>query len=99
LVVSNPNFGRIPVILRRVLGIADYKKLRSFSLGGINPYGMNFMKRQLKRLDFRTVAVQWFDRTPSRNLVAVRRCLGRFMAGDWVLTARRRPVSPNQWRV
>jgi len=95
LVVSNPNFGRIPVMLRRALGIGDYKKLRSFSLGGINPYGMNFMKRQLKRLGFRTVAVQWFDRMPSRNLVAVRRCLGRFMAGDWILKARRRPVSPN----
>jgi len=95
LVVSNPNFGRISVMLRRALGMADYKKLRSFSLGGINPYGMNFMKRQLKRLGFRTVAVQWFDRIPSWNLVAVRRCLGRFMARDWILKARRRPVSPN----
>jgi 2-polyprenyl-3-methyl-5-hydroxy-6-metoxy-1,4-benzoquinol methylase len=95
LVVSNPNFGRIPVMLRRALGIGDYKKLRSFSLGGINPYGMNFMKRQLKRLGFRTVAVQWFDRMPSQNLVAVRRCLGRFMAGDWILKAQRRPVSRN----
>jgi len=95
LVVSNPNFGRIPVMLRRALGIGDYKKLRSFSLGGVNPYGMNFMKRQLKRLGFRTVAVQWFDRIPSRNLVEVRRWLGRFMAGDWILKAQRRPFSRN----
>jgi 2-polyprenyl-3-methyl-5-hydroxy-6-metoxy-1,4-benzoquinol methylase len=95
LVVSNPNFGRIPVMLRRALGIGDYKKLQSFSIGGINPYGMNFMKRQLMRLGFRTVAVQWYDRIPSRNFVAVRRCLGRFMAGDWILKARRQPVSPN----
>jgi 2-polyprenyl-3-methyl-5-hydroxy-6-metoxy-1,4-benzoquinol methylase len=95
VVVSNPNFGRIPVMLRRALGMADFKKLRSFSLGGVNPYGMNFMKRQLKHLGFRTVAVQWFDHIPSRNLVAVRRCLGRFMAGDWILKAQRRPVSRN----
>jgi len=95
LVVCNPNFGRIPVMLRRAFGMGDYKKLRSFSLGGINPYGMNLMKRQLKRLGFRTVAVQWFDRTPSRNLVAIRRYLGRFMAADWILKARQRPISPS----
>ena len=95
LVVCNPNFGRIPVMLRRAFGMGDYKKLRSFSLAGINPYGMNLMKRQLKRLGFRTVAVQWFDRTPSRNLVAIRRCLGRFMAADWILKSQQRPVSPS----
>jgi hypothetical protein len=94
-VVCNPNFGRIPVMLRRAFGMGDYKKLRSFSLAGINPYGMNLMKRQLKRLGFRTVAVQWFDRTPSRNLVAIRRCLGRFMAADWILKSQQRPVSPS----
>jgi len=57
---------------------------------------MNFMKQQLNRLGFRTVAVRWFDRIPSRNLVAIRKCFGRFMAADWILKARRQPISPNQ---
>lgn len=97
LVVCSPNFGRIPVMLRRALGMGDYKKLRSFSLGGINPYGMNLMKRQLKPLGFRTVAGQWYDCVPSCNWVAIRRRLGRFMASDWIIKAQRQPASSNLW--
>jgi 2-polyprenyl-3-methyl-5-hydroxy-6-metoxy-1,4-benzoquinol methylase len=89
LVVSSPNFDRIPVMLRRAFAVGDYSKLRNFSLGGISPCEINFMKQKLKQLGFRTDRVQWFDRMPPHKFAAIRKYLGRFAAADWVLKAHR----------
>jgi 2-polyprenyl-3-methyl-5-hydroxy-6-metoxy-1,4-benzoquinol methylase len=89
LVIAGPNFKSIPVLVRRALGLGDYPKLRSFAESGIHAFGITSLTGQIERAGLDLTAVCWFDSTPPRNLNALRRSLGRFMAKDWVIQAQR----------
>ncbi len=89
LVVSGPNFGALPVLIRRILRRTDYAKLKSFSQSRIHPHHRATIKRQIKREGLRVSATRWTNQTPPRNLVAVRRWLRGFMAQDWIIQAQR----------
>ena len=89
LVIAGPNFSSMPVLIRRALGLSDHTRLRSFAECGIHAFGLASLTRQIERAGLDLTAVRWFDSTPPRNLVALRRLLGRLMAKDWVIQARK----------
>ncbi len=90
LVIAGPNFKSIPVLVRRALGLSDYPKLRSFAESGIHAFGLKSLSRQIEHAGLDITALRWFDSTPPRNLVVLRRLLGRFVAKDWIIQARKK---------
>jgi SAM-dependent methyltransferase len=90
LVISGPNFNRIPWWTKRVLRIGDHWKLRSFDLSGINIYGPGKLARYLRTAGLRVAAVQWLNHEISRGPIRGNRVsFGSFTARDWVLRATR----------
>lgn len=95
LVILNPSFNSLQLLMRRALGRGEAGKLWRYAQSGVSVYGANSLRRQLKKAGFRVFAIRWlnlprFCGPPrKRNLATLRRCLGRFMAEDWVLQARR----------
>lgn len=89
LVISGPNFHSVPVLLKRVLNREEYQKLRNADQSGINTMATCGIVRQLKRAGLGVIATQWFNRSAPRKLAAIRRCLGRYGADDWIVRAQR----------
>ena len=94
LVIQSHNFSYLPVLLRRVLGFGEMRKLRSFSEGGVTALAMSAAKRQLKGMGFQISGERWFNRphfndAPPPNHFGIRKFLGRLMAEDWILQARK----------
>lgn len=90
LVLAGPNFSRLPWLAKRLFGIGEFGKLRSFELAGISVCGPATLARHVKNAGLRLAAVGWLNHGPNRGWArggAMR--LGRFTARDWVLQARR----------
>ena len=90
LVIAGPNFKSISVLLRRALASKDYSKLRTFAESGIHAFGITSLTTEVERAGLDVTAVRWFDSTPPRDLIALRRWFGRLMAKDWVIQARKK---------
>ena len=94
LVVQSPNFNYLPVLFRRALGLGEMQKLKSFSEGGVNAFGISAVAQQLKALGFQVSGQRWFNRphfnnAPPPNHFGIRKLLGRLMAEDWIIQARK----------
>jgi SAM-dependent methyltransferase len=91
LVISGPNFDRLPVWIKRTAGIGDYGKLRHFDQGGVSVCGPGTLAGSIKGAGLRIAAVRWANDPPViPNGVAVRAPrLGSLTARSWVLQARR----------
>ena len=94
LVIQSHNFNYLPVAIRRTLGLGEMRKLRNFSEGGVTAFGMSALKRWLATLGFHVSGERWFNRphfnnAPPPNHFGIRKFLGRLMAEDWVLQARK----------
>jgi 2-polyprenyl-3-methyl-5-hydroxy-6-metoxy-1,4-benzoquinol methylase len=91
LVISGPNFSRLPVLIKRTLRAEDYGKLRSFSESGINICGPRTFQKHIKRQGLRVKPIKWVHQTPPRReLSGIWSRLGRLMAKDWIILARRK---------
>jgi 2-polyprenyl-3-methyl-5-hydroxy-6-metoxy-1,4-benzoquinol methylase len=94
LVVQSPNFNYLPVLFRRALGLGEMRKLKSFSEGGVSAFGISAMAQQLKTLGFQVSGQRWFNRPHFNNATppnhfGIRKLLGRLMAEDWIIQARK----------
>jgi 2-polyprenyl-3-methyl-5-hydroxy-6-metoxy-1,4-benzoquinol methylase len=94
LVIQNHNFNYLPVLFRRALGLGEMRKLRSFAEGGVSAFGVSAVTRRLKALNYQVSATRWFNRphfnnAPPTNHLGIRKFLGRLMAEDWIIQARR----------
>ena len=89
LVISGPNFGALPVLIRRALCQGDYPKLRTFPQSRIHPHRRATVKRQITRNGLRVSATRWTNQTPPRNLFTIRRLMRGFMAQNWIIQAQR----------
>jgi len=103
LVIQSPNFNYLPIWFRRVLGLGEMRKLKSFSEGGVSDFGISAVVRQLKALGFQVSGERWFNRphfnnAPPPNHFGIRKFLGRLMAEDWIIQARKygRSVQPER---
>ncbi len=90
LVLAGPNFNRVPWLVKRVLGIGEFRKLRSFDLSGISICGPKTLTGHLTKAGLHTTVTQWLNHGIGRGRSSgIRFPLGRFTAKDWVLRARR----------
>ena len=91
LVMSGPNFDRVPVLVRRTAGLGDYRKLRAFEQGGISVCGPGHLAASIKREGLHVVTVCWTGDLPlfSNHTAARPPRFGRLDAQNWMLQARR----------
>lgn len=90
LVLAGPNFSRLPFFVKRVLGIGEFRKLRSFDASGVSICGPKTLAGHLTKAGLHATMVQWLNHGIGRGrLSGIRIRLGRFTAKDWVLQARR----------
>ncbi len=90
LVLAGPNFGRFPIVMKRVLKQGDYGKLRSFEASGVNPCGPSTLARPLRRAGLRISDVRWINHEFGREpLAQLHLSWGRLTAKEWVLKAKR----------
>jgi SAM-dependent methyltransferase len=91
LVISGPNFDRLPVRIKRTAGIGDYGKLRHFDQGGVSVCGPGTLAGSIKGAGLRIAAVRWANDPPvipNGAAVSAPR-FGSLTARSWVLQARR----------
>jgi 2-polyprenyl-3-methyl-5-hydroxy-6-metoxy-1,4-benzoquinol methylase len=90
LVLAEPNFDRIPWFIRCQCGSREFRKLRSYELSGISTCSPGSLARCIRDAGLRVTAVRWLDHTVNKGyLNGIRIPLGRLMAREWVLQARR----------
>jgi 2-polyprenyl-3-methyl-5-hydroxy-6-metoxy-1,4-benzoquinol methylase len=105
LVAAGPNFDRLPVLVKRSLGVGEYQKLRDFKLGGINAISAARLTRWMRQAGLRPEAPVWSNQNGHwcasgalgswqrfRNKVTrilFQTTCGRFTADDWVVRGRK----------
>jgi 2-polyprenyl-3-methyl-5-hydroxy-6-metoxy-1,4-benzoquinol methylase len=88
LVVGGPNFGRIPILIRRALGRWDYRKLRTFVESGINVSGPAALAKDIRNSGIQAINIKWCGRTQPESIGgSIQMALGRFWADSWILQA------------
>jgi SAM-dependent methyltransferase len=91
LVMSGPNFDRLPVLIKRILGTGDYGKLRSFDESGISVCGPQMLKKDIERQYLWVEATKWVhEASTRRDSGGIWLRLGRLTAKDWIIRARRK---------
>jgi SAM-dependent methyltransferase len=92
LVLSGPNFDRLPWFMKRQCGFGGFRKLRTYELDGINICGPRSLATCMRTAGLHVEAVRWLDHTFHAGYLRGKRIpLGRLTAREWVLRARRRP--------
>jgi 2-polyprenyl-3-methyl-5-hydroxy-6-metoxy-1,4-benzoquinol methylase len=90
LVLSGPNFDRLPWLAKRILGLGGFQKLRSFEQSGINICGPKSIGTALASAGFGVQSIRWVNHEIySPGFGRARVSLGRFTARDWILCATR----------
>jgi SAM-dependent methyltransferase len=90
LVIAGPNFLRLPVLIKRILGRGDYRKLRNFDQSGISPCGPGALAKNIRRAGLKLDIVKWRHEPDGRTALApYRKHFGRFTAEDWIVRAKR----------
>lgn len=85
IVLAGPNFDRFPRLLKRFLGIGDFKRLRSFADSGISAVGPGDIRSTLKRMGLYETKRIWIrdDGTnpPSESKMPVGNC---YVGTHWI---------------
>ena len=90
LVLSGINFERIPWRLRRICGIGEFRKLRSFDRGGICLCGPKSLGKCIARAGLRIADTVWLNHAIDGGLQRWNGIsLGQATAREWVLRAER----------
>ena len=90
LVVTGPNFDRIPWLFKRTLGIGHFRKLRKFAESGISVCGPLTLGNSMAESGLLVSGVQWVNHEIGRRWLGGRElAFGRLSARDWILQARR----------
>lgn len=90
LVISGPNFDRLPILIKRTFGIGDLGKLRSFDKSGISICGPQTFKKHIERQGLRVEPIKWVHQASSHwKSSCIWACLGRLTAKDWIIRAQR----------
>ncbi len=90
LVITGPNFGRVPCLVKRLIGFGEFGMLRDYSLGGISICGPRTLRKHLINYGFHVTCVKWLRHTIKYAwLEGLRIPMGMFTAREWVLQARR----------
>ena len=88
-IIAGYNFDFLPHLLKRRVGIGDYRKLRDFNQSGIHPQGIAMVKREIQHAGFRIECLRWFDAVLPQRLVHLRHWPGQLTKRNWIIKARR----------
>jgi hypothetical protein len=89
LVIRGPNFDRSSDFVKRLLGIGEHSKLRSFEDSGITLCNPKTLARQIGKAGLEVTTVRWLNHElPGKRWAKVRIGLGALTARDWILSAR-----------
>ena len=89
LLISGPNFSRLPFFVKRMVGHGNFRKLSSYKESGINVCGPRTIAKLVKNAGLRVTAVKWINhQLPTRRLANVQKEFGRLTAKDWVVQAK-----------
>jgi SAM-dependent methyltransferase len=89
LVLSGPNFGRIPWWFKRFFCIGEFRNLRSYDQSGINVCGPGTLARHLRNAGLSVTAVRWLDHSIGTGPLKGKQIpAGKLTAREWVLQAR-----------
>lgn len=90
LLLAGPNFSRMSWLAKRVFGIGEFRKLRSFDQGGITVCGPGTLAGHIRNAGLQIAEVLWLNHQLGRSGSRGNRiCLGRLTAKDWLLKAQR----------
>lgn len=89
LIISGYNFDFLPHLLKRRLGIGDYRMLSDFNQSGVRPHRISTVKRELQRAGFQVESLQWFNPFLPKRLPFLRHWPGQLMKRNWIIRARR----------
>jgi 2-polyprenyl-3-methyl-5-hydroxy-6-metoxy-1,4-benzoquinol methylase len=90
LVLAGPNMDRLPWLVKRLLNLEEYGKLRRFETSGQNIVVPRTLRRMIRGADLRITEVCWVNHTLERGLLRGRRIpLAGLTAKDWIVQARR----------
>jgi 2-polyprenyl-3-methyl-5-hydroxy-6-metoxy-1,4-benzoquinol methylase len=90
LVLGGPNFDRVPWLLKRVLNVADYGRLRRFELGGHSLCVPRTLATPIRQAGLQVTEVRWLNHRLERGWLRGREMpMGGLTARNWVLQARR----------
>jgi len=96
LLLSGPNFGRLPNRLKRTFGANGHRQLQNFDESGVNVSGPRIWAAHIKKNGLGSISIHWFDHelSPGR-LGRLKLSLGSLTARNWILGARRSSLSSN----
>ena len=86
VVLAGPNFDYVPVLAGRALGLGGHGHLRSFAESGVNSFGLQQLKRWLRRAGLQTEFVGWHTPESEDSLSGSVRPLSgrrRWMVNSW----------------
>jgi 2-polyprenyl-3-methyl-5-hydroxy-6-metoxy-1,4-benzoquinol methylase len=90
LVLSGPNFNRMPWLIKRILGMGHFSKLKDFNRGGVNVCGARTLAKVLKNIGFYIAGMKWIDHEINKGLLSeIQIRFGSLTAKNWILQARR----------
>jgi 2-polyprenyl-3-methyl-5-hydroxy-6-metoxy-1,4-benzoquinol methylase len=91
LVLSGPNFQRLPLLAKRLLAQDDFRKLGDFDLSGINGCGPGSLAAAMKQESLQITGLAWLEHGLNRGFLRGKTLpLGRLTARNWILQARRK---------
>jgi len=90
LVLSGPNFNRVPTLCKRIFRIGAFGKLWNYEAGGFSVCGPRSLSGHIKNAGLKIVVVRWIDHAFNRRwLHGDRIRFGGLTAKSWLLHARR----------
>lgn len=90
ILLSGPNFARLPWAFKRIAGRGEFKKLQNFASSGINRYGPGNIASQLKKEGLTVSDIRWLHhKVLKKKMNGFQPSWGRLTARSWVLAARR----------
>jgi 2-polyprenyl-3-methyl-5-hydroxy-6-metoxy-1,4-benzoquinol methylase len=92
LVIEGQNFERLPILIKRAIGVGHHRKVRSFSVSGVQTYGIGAVKRKIRCAGFQAISVRWQARALPPSSGRFPRWSARFGAETWIVRAQGRHV-------
>jgi 2-polyprenyl-3-methyl-5-hydroxy-6-metoxy-1,4-benzoquinol methylase len=87
LVLTGPNFKRVPYLVKRAAGANGFTKIQPRKLNACDPAALG---QRLKAFGLRVTGLQWLDHTIFQQYLRGKEIpMGRFTAREWLLQARR----------
>lgn len=90
LVIAGPNFARLPWLMKRLLGLGQYGRLRNYASSGISVCGPRTLAKTMANRGLHVASVKWLKHTINcAGLDGLEIPMGMLTAREWVLQARR----------